>query len=102
MPGAVLATVLWMIGTMGFSIYAKNFGSYNEVYGALGGVIILLTWMWLSAFIILLGAEVNAEMEHQTLRDSTKGRAERPMGKRGAVKADSAPDRYAAVVDPGE
>ncbi|MHA6323549.1 YihY/virulence factor BrkB family protein [Roseivivax sp. CAU 1753] len=95
MPGAVLATLLWMLGTMGFSIYAKNFASYNETYGALGGVIILLTWMWLSAFIILLGAEVNAEMEHQTARDSTRGRGERPLGQRGAVKADTVPARYA-------
>ncbi|QFS82752.1 hypothetical protein FIU97_08065 [Roseivivax sp. THAF40] len=92
-PGAVLATFLWMIGTTGFSIYAKNFASYNETYGALGGVIILLTWMWLSAFIILLGAEVNAEMEYQTGRDSTAGKRERRMGERGAAKADKMPGR---------
>lgn len=103
LPGAILATFLWMIGTMGFSTYAQNFGSYNETYGALGGVIILLTWMWLSAFIILLGAEVNAEMEHQTRRDSTAGRRERPMGQRGAVKADSSPSRYSANLElPGK
>ena len=89
-PGAVLATVLWMMGTLGFSLYTSNFASYNETYGALGGVIILLTWMWLSAFIILLGAELNAEMEHQTTEDSTTG-PDRPVGKRGAVKADTSP-----------
>ncbi|MCE0504581.1 YihY/virulence factor BrkB family protein [Roseivivax sp. GX 12232] len=95
LPGAVLSTFLWMLGTSGFSVYAQNFASYNETYGALGGVIILLTWMWLSAFIILLGAEVNAELEYQTRRDSTRGR-DRPEGKRGAAKADRYPERYAA------
>lgn len=88
LPGAVLATVIWTLFSILFSIYVRNFGSYNETYGALGGVIILLTWMWLSAFIILMGAELNAEMEHQTARDSTTGR-EKPMGSRGAVKADT-------------
>ncbi|MGR3757187.1 MAG: YihY/virulence factor BrkB family protein [Tranquillimonas sp.] len=87
-PGAVLATVIWLIGTGLFTIYATNFGSYNQTYGALGGVIILLTWLWLSAFIVLLGAEFNSEMEHQTAKDTTTGPAE-PMGDRGAVKADS-------------
>jgi len=86
--GAVVATVIWVIGTIGFSIYVGNFGSYNETYGALGGVIILLTWLWLSAFIVLLGAELNSEMEHQTERDTTTGQRE-PLGERGAVKADT-------------
>ena len=65
----------------------SSFGAYNETFGALGGVIVLLTWMWLSAFIILLGAMFDAETEAQTRRDSTVG-AERPIGHRGAVKAD--------------
>ncbi|QPM92496.1 YihY/virulence factor BrkB family protein [Pseudooceanicola algae] len=85
--GAVIATVLWVAGSLAFSIYVRNFGSYNETYGTLGGVIILLTWLWLSAFIVLLGAEINSEMEHQTRRDSTTGR-DLPRGQRGAVKAD--------------
>lgn len=85
--GAVIATVLWIAGSLGFSLYVRNFGSYNETYGTLGGVIILLTWLWLSAYIVLLGAEINSEMEHQTRRDSTTGR-DLPMGQRGAVKAD--------------
>ncbi|MHA6346576.1 YihY/virulence factor BrkB family protein [Roseivivax sp. CAU 1761] len=89
-PGAVVATFLWMIGTVGFSVYVSNFGSYNETYGALGGVIILLTWLWLSAFIVLLGAELNAGIELQTLADTTVGR-ERPMGERGAYVADTYP-----------
>ncbi|MFD1341801.1 YihY/virulence factor BrkB family protein [Litorisediminicola beolgyonensis] len=90
-PGAVIACALWMIGTAGFSLYAQNFASYTETYGALGGVIILLTWLWLSAFIVLLGAELNAEMEHQTRTDTTVGHP-RPEGARGAVKADTTPE----------
>ena len=86
--GAVVTTALWVLGTIAFSIYARNFGSYNETYGALGGVIILLTWLWLSAWLVLLGAELNSEMEHQTKRDTTTG-AHEPMGRRGAVKADT-------------
>ena len=88
--GAVLATTLWIVGTVGFSIYVQNFSSYTETYGALGGVIVLLTWMWLSAFVILAGAELNAETEQQTERDTTSG-APLPMGQRDAVKADTPP-----------
>lgn len=87
-PGAALATVLWLLGSAAFSIYVANFGSYGETYGALGGIIILLTWLWLSSFIVLMGAELNSEMEHQTQRDSTTG-MQQPMGERGAVKADT-------------
>ena len=86
--GAVVATIVWIVGSVAFSIYVRNFGSYNDTYGALGGVIILLTWLWLSAFIVLLGAELNSEMEHQTTRDTTTG-PERPRGQRGAAKADT-------------
>jgi membrane protein len=85
--GAVLATVLWIAASVGFSIYVSNFASYNETYGALGAVMILLMWLWISAFIVLLGAELNAEMEHQTERDTTTGRP-RPLGRRGAYVAD--------------
>lgn len=87
-PGSVVATVLWLIASILFSIYVQNFGSYTETYGALGGVIILLMWFWISAFVVLLGAELNSEMEHQTQRDTTTG-PERPMGQRGARKADT-------------
>ena len=90
-PGALIATVLWMIATNAFSIYAQNFGTYNETYGALGGVIVLLTWLWMSAYIVLLGATLNAEMEHQARPDTTVGE-ERILGQRGAVKADTLPD----------
>ena len=87
-PGAVVATVLWLIASILFSIYVRNFGSYNETYGSLAGVVILLMWFWLSAFVVLLGAELNAEIEHQTERDTTTG-GDRPMGRRGAQMADS-------------
>jgi membrane protein len=86
--GAVVATLIWIAATIAFSIYVRNFGSYNETYGTLGGVIVLLTWLWLSAFVVLMGAELNSEAEHQTRRDTTTG-APRPRGERGAVKADT-------------
>lgn len=87
-PGAFLACALWVAGSYGFSLYVQSFGSYNETFGALGGVIILLTWLWLSAFIVLLGALLDAELEAQTAIDSTVGE-DRAMGQRGAVKADN-------------
>ncbi|MFC6585312.1 YihY/virulence factor BrkB family protein [Sulfitobacter aestuariivivens] len=87
-PGAVLACLVWGIGSAGFAFYVGNFGSYNETFGAMAGIIVLLMWMWLSAFIIMLGAEINAEIEAQTRHDTTTGRAE-PMGERGAEKADN-------------
>ncbi len=87
-PGSTVAILIWIIGTLGFSIYVRNFGSYNETYGALGGIIVLLTWLWLSAYIVLLGAELDSEMEHQTRTDTTTGAPE-PMGQRGAVMADT-------------
>ena len=86
-PGAIAASILWLIASMGFSFYVQNFGSYNETFGSIAGVIVLLMWLWLSALVILLGAELNAELEAQTARDTTVGPRE-PMGHRGAVKAD--------------
>jgi membrane protein len=64
-PGAGAACILWLLGSIAFAIYVQNFGGYNETFGALGGVIILLTWLWLSAFIVLLGAEIDSEIERQ-------------------------------------
>lgn len=86
-PGAAVAALLFFLGSFGFAVYVANFANYNETFGSLGGVIILLTWLWLSSFIILLGALLDAEIEAQTARDSTVG-PEKPMGERGAVKAD--------------
>ena len=85
--GAAVATAIWTLGSIAFSIYVQNLGSYNETYGSLGAVVILLMWFWLSAFIVLLGAELNSEMEHQTERDSTTGPPQ-PRGRRGAYVAD--------------
>jgi membrane protein len=85
--GALVAMVLWIGASLLFSLYVSNFASYNKTYGALGAVMILLLWLYISAFIVLIGAELNAEMEHQTERDTTTGRP-RPMGERGAFVAD--------------
>ena len=87
-PGAIAACIIWIAASVGFSIYVSNFGSYNESFGSMAGVIILLMWLWISAFIVLLGAELNAEMEAQTKADTTVG-LDQPMGTRGAEKADN-------------
>ena len=86
--GAVVATVLWVLGSAGFSLYVSTFGSYAKTYGALAGVAVLLLWLFLTSFVVLLGAEINSEMEHQTAQDTTRGEA-RPMGERNAVMADT-------------
>lgn len=89
-PGSVLACLLWLFATLAFALYVENFGSYNESFGTLAGAIVLLMWLWLSAYILLLGAEINAEAELQTRHDTTVGPG-MPMGARGAVKADTPP-----------
>jgi membrane protein len=86
--GSAIAVVLWLIAAIGFRIYAANFASYDESYGSLGAVVILLLWLQITAFVVLLGAEINAEMEHQTAADTTVG-ADRPMGHRDAEMADT-------------
>jgi membrane protein len=88
--GSVVATVVWIAASLGFAFYVDNFGSYAKTYGALAGVVVLLLWMWITAFVVLLGAEINAESEAQTAADTTTGRP-LPMGERGAVKADDPP-----------
>jgi membrane protein len=85
--GAVIAVILWIIGSWGFSFYVSRFGSYNKTYGSLAAVVILMLWFLLTSFIVLLGAEINSEMERQTRRDSTVGEA-KPMGERNAEDAD--------------
>jgi membrane protein len=87
-PGGIVAAVLWLAVSMVFSWYVANFGSYNETYGSLGAVIGFMTWIWLSTIVVLLGAEINAEMEHQTAKDTTEG-THQPMGTRGARMADT-------------
>jgi membrane protein len=87
-PGALIALATWVAGSLLFQLYVTNFGSYNETYGALAAVVLLLLWLFLTAFAVLLGAEVNSELEHQTAEDSTRG-PEQPMGDRDAKVADS-------------
>lgn len=91
--GAGIATVLWLVGSALFTVYIENFGNYQETYGAIAGVVILMLWLFLTAFCILLGAEINAEMERQTGQDTTTGEPE-PIGRRGAYPADHRPDDY--------
>ncbi|HEX2296916.1 MAG TPA: YihY/virulence factor BrkB family protein [Pseudonocardiaceae bacterium] len=87
-PGSVVATFLWLLGSVAFSLYVNFFGNYGATYGALTGVIVLMLWLYLTSFIVLLGAEINAEAERQTVKDSTTGEP-LPMGRRGAVAADT-------------
>lgn len=90
--GSVAATLVWVLASIGFSFFVRNFGNYQETYGAAGAVIVLLMWFWVTAYIVLIGAELNAQMELQTRHDTTEGPS-RPMGERGAYVADNvAPD----------
>jgi membrane protein len=86
--GSAFAAVTWLIVSFLFSYYTSHFGSYNKTYGSLGAVFGFMTWIWLSMMVILLGAELDAEMEHQTLRDTTSG-SPKPIGQRGARMADT-------------
>jgi membrane protein len=85
--GALVAAGLWILGSVLFSLYVNNFGSYNKTYGALAGVIVLMLWLYLTSYIVLLGAEINAESERQTSKDTTTGEPV-PMGQRSAQAAD--------------
>jgi membrane protein len=85
--GSAFAAITWLIGSLLFSWYVANFGSYDKTYGSLGAIVGFMTWIWLSSMIVLLGAELNAELEQQTHRDSTVG-PDKPIGHRGAYKAD--------------
>lgn len=89
--GAAVATVLWLLASVGFTLYVSSFGNYAKTYGALAGIVILLLWLWITAYAVLLGAEINAETEQQTKADTTRG-APQPLGERDAVKADTLPD----------
>jgi membrane protein len=86
--GSASAAVTWIVASVLFSWYLASFANYNATYGSLGAVVGLMIWLWLSTIVVLLGAELNAEIEHQTARDSTIG-AEKPLGARGAVMADT-------------
>jgi membrane protein len=90
--GALVVTIVWALVSVGFSLYVDNFGSYDKTYGAIAGVIVLMLWLYLTCYLVLFGAEINSETEHQTAQDSTTGRPE-PMGTRGASVADTLPEK---------
>jgi membrane protein len=87
-PGSLLAAVMWLLLTIAFGFYVSHFTNYRSSYGSLGAVVALLTWLYLSAYAFVFGAELNSEIEHQTAKDSTTGSPE-PMGVRGAWAADN-------------
>jgi membrane protein len=89
--GAVVVTVIWAVVSIGFAIYVDRFGSYDKTYGAIAGVIVLMLWLYLTCYLVLLGAEINSEAEHQTAHDTTTGEPE-PMGARNATMADTLPE----------
>jgi len=85
--GSGFAALTWIVGSSLFSWYVANFGSYNKTYGSLGAAVGFMTWIWISTIIVLVGAELDAEMERQTARDTTEGE-DKPIGARGAKRAD--------------
>ena len=87
MPGVIFAVLSWLLISIGFSKFVAAFGTYNKTYGSLGAVIVLLVWLWLTNWVIIVGAEINGEMERHTSRDTTRG-PDRPAGQRGAAMAD--------------
>lgn len=94
--GSMIASVLFALTSALFSWYAKEFGNFNKTYGSLGAAVVLMTWFYLSSYVILLGAEINAELEHQTKNDSTT-EPEKPMGERNARMADTVGPTYNEV-----
>jgi membrane protein len=87
-PGAICAIVLWIIASVLFTVYVANFSSYDKTYGSLGSVVMLLTWLYITSFVVLLGAVINAQSERQVHQDTTEG-GPKPIGRRGAKAADS-------------
>ena len=87
-PGSLFFAIVWVLLTFGFGFYVSHFGKYNVTYGSLGGVVVLVTWLYLSSFVLLFGAEFNSEIEHQTAKDTTAAPGEKPLGARGAWSAD--------------
>lgn len=87
-PGSIFFAAIWLLLTLGFGFYVRNFGSYGATYGSLSAVVVLLTWLYLSSYILIFGAELNSEIEHQTAKDTTAEKGEQPVGARGAWSAD--------------
>lgn len=96
-PGSLLSAVLWLALTLGFGLYVTNIGKFDATYGSLGAVAAFLTWLYLASYVLLLGAELNAEIEHQTREDTTVG-APQPLGQRDAWVADHVADDAADAV----
>ncbi|CAA9516264.1 MAG: Ribonuclease BN [uncultured Sphingomonas sp.] len=86
-PGSLFFAIIWIVLTLAFGYYVSNFGNYGATYGSLSAVVVLLTWLYLSSYVLLFGAELNSELEHQTAKDTTSG-AEQGLGQRGAWSAD--------------
>jgi membrane protein len=86
--GAATGALLWIAASAGFSFYVSHFSSYDKTYGSLAGVVLLMMWLYVSNYAVLLGAQLDAEIEHQTVRDSTTGQP-KPLGRRGAKMADT-------------
>jgi membrane protein len=97
-PGATLAIIVILVISGLFTWYVASFGSYDATYGSLGAIFGFMTWLWIAAIIVIVGAELNSEIEHQTERDTTTGRP-RPMGERGAVMADTTGAAYGEATD---
>jgi membrane protein len=89
--GSVIVTVIWAVVSIGFALYVDRFGSYDKTYGTIAGVIVLMLWLYLTCYLVLLGAEINSEAEHQTAHDTTEGPPQ-PMGQRDATMADELPN----------
>jgi membrane protein len=87
-PGSVLATVLWLLGSLAFRFYVVNFGSYNETYGTIGGIMVLLLWLYISGLCVIIGAEMNAEIEHASAHGKAPG--EKVPGQRKMIGARAA------------
>ena len=87
-PGAIVAAVLWIVGSLVFSVYTANFAKYNETYGSLGAIVVVMLWLFLTALVVIVGAELNAELERQTAQDTTAGPST-PIGSRDAEVADT-------------
>ena len=85
-------TVFWIIGSLGFSLYVAFSGSYSATYGSLGAVVVVLTWLYITVLIMLVGGEINAQMEFQTSEDTTVS-GNKPIGERGAFVADNVAKR---------
>ncbi|NEX45124.1 YihY/virulence factor BrkB family protein [Pseudotabrizicola algicola] len=91
-PGSIFGALGLMLASVAFAVYTANFASYNETYGSLGTIVAVMVWLWIGSIVVIIGAEINAELEHQTAQDTTIGK-DRPMGRRGAAMADKAAPR---------